>query len=505
MNLNDLSSFCKRTGIIFQNSEIYGGFAGFWDYGPVGTEIKRNMKKLWWDEFVRQREDVVGIDGAIVPHPEVWKASGHVDSFSDPLLDCEECNETVRGDHLVEDALGIAADGVPPERLEKLIDEHGITCPRCGGGLKEIKEFNLMFETNVGPIRSEENTTYLRPETAQLIFTNFKLAKDSTRQKLPFGIAQMGRAFRNEISPRNFMFRSREFEQMEIEYFVHPEKTRDCPYMTDEIRDFEVNIWPEDIQEKDGDTVKSTLGEALDRGWIGTDWHAYWLYQHYNWFLKLGVDPDNLRLREHLKNEMAHYASCCYDIEYRFPFGWKEIYGNADRTTFDLEQHIEHSDEDLTVYDQEKEERVVPYVASEPSQGVDRSFLTFIVDAYEEEDDRTVLKLNPRLAPVKCRIFPLMAKDGLDEKAREIEEMLKGGAHSEYEERGSIGKRYARADEIGVPYCITVDYDTLEDDTVTIRDRDSTEQIRVPIDELEGILKDLIEGNVDFDEAGEKV
>lgn len=504
MNLDEIASYCKKTGVIYPNSEIYGGFSGFWDYGPVGSEIKKNLTDLWWKEFVQEREDVIGIDGATITHPEVWKASGHLDSFSDPLLDCKECNQRFRGDHLVEDELGVAADGIPPDRLEELIQENDITCPQCGGELTEIRTFNLMFETKVGPIQSEDNKAYLRPETAQLIFTNFKLAKECSRQKLPFGIAQIGRAFRNEVSPRNFVFRTREFEMMEIEYFVHPDKADKCPHLNQEITNFKIKILTQEMQEKDENHKTATIQEALDKEWIKTEWHAYWLYQHYNWFIKLGIDPKKIRLREHLENEIAHYANCCYDIEYKFPFGWKEVYGNADRGTFDLEQHLQHSEEDLRVYDQDKEEKVTPYVASEPSQGVDRSLLAFIIDAYTQEEDRFVLKLHPKLAPIKCRTFPLMAKDGLDEKAKEVYEKLKGDIHAEYEERGSIGKRYARADEIGVPYCITIDYDTLEDDTVTIRDRDSTKQIRVLVDGLSEVLQKLVEGEISFEEAGEK-
>lgn len=505
MNLEEIISFCKRTGIIYPNSEIYGGFAGFWDYGPVGAEIKKNITDLWWKEFVQDREDVIGMDGAIITHPKVWKASGHVDSFSDPLLDCKECGERFRGDHLVEDELGIAADGIPPERLEELIQDNDIGCPECGGELTEIRTFNLMFETNVGPIQSEENKTYLRPETAQLIFTNFKLAKKCSRQKLPFGIAQIGRAFRNEVSPRNFVFRNREFEMMEIEYFVHPEKANECPYLSQEIRDSKVEILTQEMQEQGEKHRTATIQEALDKGWIQTQWHAYWLYQHYNWFVKLGIDPKKIRLREHLENELAHYANSCYDIEYDFPFGWKEVYGNADRGTFDLEQHLKHSEENLKVYDQDQEENVIPRVASEPSQGVDRSLLAFVIDAYTQEEGRFVLKLHPKLAPVQCRVFPLMTKDGLDEKAEQVYEKLKGAIHLEYEERGSIGKRYARADEVGVPYCVTIDHDTLEDGTVTIRDRDMTQQIRVPIEKLANKLERLIQGEINFKEAGEAV
>ena len=504
MDLDDIASFCKKTGIIFQNSEIYGGLSGFWDYGPVGSQIKKNMVDLWWEEFVEKRDDVVGIDGSIISSNEVWKASGHVDSFSDPLMDCKKCKKRIRADRLIEDETGKKVEGEEPEKLGRIITEEDIECPRCGGELTEVREFNLMFETNLGPVDSEENKVYLRPETAQLIFTNFKQVKETTRQKLPFGIAQTGKAFRNEVSPRNFVFRTREFGQLEIEYFVHPDDKEICPYMNESIRNYEVQVLTAEDQEEEGEHTVMKIGEMIDNGYFETEWLAYWLYQHFNWFVELGVDPDDLRLREHQKEELAHYANSCFDIEYRFPFGWDEVYGNADRSDYDLKHHQEASGQNLGVYDQEREEHVIPHVASEPSQGIERSLMVFIMDAYTVEESRKLLKIDPKLAPVKCRIFPLMAKDGLDEKAEEIHSDLKDRINAEYEERGSIGKRYARADEIGVPYCVTVDYDTLEDDTVTIRDRDSTDQIRVSVDELPRILSGLVDGSLSFDEAGEE-
>ncbi|MFP4117018.1 MAG: glycine--tRNA ligase [Candidatus Aenigmatarchaeota archaeon] len=504
MDLDDIKSFCKKTGIIFPNSEIYGGLSGFWDYGPVGTQIKKNMTDLWWEEFVERRDDIVGIDGSIISSNEVWKASGHVDSFSDPLVDCKKCKRRVRADRLIEEETGKKVEGEEPEELNKIIEEENIRCSRCGGELAEVKEFNLMFETNLGPVESEENKAYLRPETAQLIFTNFKNVRESTRQKLPFGIAQTGKAFRNEISPRNFVFRNREFEQLEIEYFVHPDNKENCPFLDDTIRNYELQVLTAEHQEEDEKHERMTIGELIQGNYMETEWLAYWLYQHFNWFVELGVDPEDLRLREHPDEELAHYASSCFDIEYRFPFGWDEVYGNADRGDYDLRHHQEHSGKNLGIYDQDKEEHVLPHVASEPSQGIERSLMVFIMDAYTVEEDRKLLKLDPRLAPVKCRIFPLMAKDGLDEKAKEIHADLKDRMNVEYEERGSIGKRYARADEIGVPYCVTVDYDTMEDDTVTIRDRDSTDQIRVSIDDIPRILRSLVDGTLNFDEAGEE-
>ncbi len=500
MDLDDMASFCKKTGIIFQNSEIYGGLSGFWDYGPVGAQIKKNMVDLWWEEFVEKRDDVVGIDGSIISSSEVWKASGHVDSFSDPLVDCKKCKKRMRADRLIEEETGEKVEGEGPGKMDSIIEEKNISCPRCGGSLTDVREFNLMFETNLGSVDSEENKAYLRPETAQLIFTNFKQVVDSTRQKLPFGIAQIGRAFRNEVSPRNFVFRTREFGQMEIEYFVHPDNKKKCPFIDEEIRSYELQVLTAEHQRGGEGHERMTIGELVDGGYAETEWLAYWLYQHFNWFVKLGVDPKNLRLREHMEDELAHYAGSCFDIEYNFPFGWDEVYGNADRGDYDLRRHQEASGKKLGVYDQNKEEHVLPRVVSEPSQGIERSLMVFLMDAYTVEDGRKFLELDPRLAPVKCRIFPLMPKDGLDQKAREIYSSLDDRINVEYEESGSIGKRYARADEIGVPYCITVDYDTLEDDTVTIRDRNSTDQIRVVIDELYDVLKDLVFGDKTFEE-----
>ncbi len=502
MNLDELTSFCKRAGIVFKNSEMYGGLSGFWDYGPVGVQIKKNMMDLWWEDFVERRDDVVGLDGAIISSPDIWKASGHVDSFSDPLVDCKKCKNRFRADHLIEDRFEISAEEMSLKEIDGMIAEKDLKCPRCGGELTEAREFNLMFETNLGPVKSDENRAYLRPETAQLIFANFKQIKESSRQKLPFGIAQMGKAFRNEVSPRNFVFRSREFEQMEIEYFVHPDRRDNCPYMTEDILDYEMQVLTAENQKNERGHEKMSVRELVSGGYMETEWLAYWIYQHYNWFIELGVDPKKIRLREHMENEMAHYARSCYDIEYKFPFGGDEVYGNADRGDFDLRSHSEASGKNLGVYDQDLGEHVIPHVVSEPSQGVDRSLMVFIVDAYTEEDGRTFLALDPRLSPVKCRIFPLMTKDGLDDVARDIYDGLKNTLNVEYDERGSIGKRYARADEVGVPYCVTVDYDTVEDGTVTIRDRDSTDQVRIDSSDLIEVIDGLIDGDVCFDELG---
>ncbi len=412
---------CKRRGFIFQSSEIYGGLNSCWDYGPLGVELKNNTKGLWWKSVVQEREDIVGVDSSILMHPDVWHASGHIDNFSDPLVDCKECKHRFRADDLKE--------------LNK--------CPDCGGELTELRQFNLMFKTFMGPVEDQSSTVYLRPETAQGIFVNFKNIQTSARMKPPFGIAQIGKAFRNEITPGNFTFRTREFEQMEIEFFVKP-------------------------------------GSDLE-------WYEYWKEERYRWYLKYGIKKDNLRIREHDKNELAHYAKVCSDIEYQFPFGWAELEGIADRTDFDLRQHSKQSGKDLNFFDEVTKESYIPYVI-EPSAGADRSTLAFLVDAYDEEEDRIVLRLNPKLAPIKVAVFPLTKKDNMPEKAKDIEKMLKVYYNTFYDEKASIGRRYRRQDEIGTPYGITVDSITMKDDTVTLRDRDTMEQVRVPV---KGLIEEI--------------
>ncbi len=499
--IQKVATFCKRKGFVYPSCEIYGGLSGFYDYGPLGVEMKRNIVELWWDRFVRQRDDIVGIDACTINHRRVWEASGHVECFTDPLVECKKCHARHRADHLIEDAVGIAVDGITLEQVNELIKKHNIKCPECKGELTPARTFNLMFKTFVGPVEDEAHAAYLRPETAQLIFTNFKLVMETCRMKLPFGIAQVGRAYRNEISPRDFLFRMREFEQMEIEYFVHPDKINDCPYLDKEVLNFEMNIYSAEMQQKGRSHKKMKIKDALDKGIIKTKWHAYWLYEMYKWFVDLGVNPEKLRIRQHLPEERSHYALDTWDIEYLFPFGWKEIHGMANRTTFDLEQHMKFSGKDLTYFDEESKQKVVPYVVAEPSQGLDRAFLVFIMDAYhEEEDERVVLKLHPKLSPYKVAVFPLVSKDGLPEKAREVYSMLRKKFVTFYDEKGSIGRRYARQDEIGTPYCVTIDYDTLQDNTVTIRDRDTREQVRVKIEELPSILEKLIEGEISFEE-----
>jgi glycyl-tRNA synthetase len=483
ITIDEMASFCKKKGFVYQDSEIYGSLAGFWDFGPLGVEMKNNVKASWWKRFVQDREDVVGMDGSIITHRKIWEASGHVDSFTDVYVKCESCKK--------------------PNKLDK--NEVGKVKCSCGGKYDIIGDMNLMFKTHVGPVQDSANVAYLRPETAQLIFADFKLIQESSRLKLPFGIGQVGKAFRNEISPREFLFRSREFEQMEIEFFVHPKKINDCPFIK-EYEKMKLQILTKETQEKGKDQHKEITVKELTK--MTNQWHAYWLADFLQWFIDMGIDPKNLRIREHLKKELAHYAGACFDIEYNFPFGWKEIHGNADRTNFDLTQHIKVSKKDISIFDEESKERVVPYVASEPSQGVDRAFLALLFDAYNhdpknKERNWVVLKLDPKIAPVKVGIFPLVNKIG--DKAKELFNLLKKDFVCQYDKSGAIGRRYARADENGIPYCVTVDFDTLKDKSVTIRDRDSAKQVRISIDNLKDTLNKLINRDIEFEKAGKLI
>lgn len=426
--MDKIVSLCKRRGFIFPGSEIYGGIGNFWDYGPLGVELKRRLRDFWWRDIVTAREEVFGMDTAIIMHPKVWEASGHVQHFHDPLVDCKKCKKRFRADHV-----------------------EGETCPECGGELTEARDFNLMFETYVGPVKEEGAKVYLRPETAQGIYVNFLNVVNSCRAKLPFGIAQIGKSFRNEISPGNFIFRTREFEQMELEYFVHPEEA----------------------------------GE----------WFDYWRKERLAWYEKLGVKHDRLRLRSHGQDELAHYASACEDVEYLFPFGWQELEGIAHRGTYDLRRHSEFSGSKLTWFDPARKQHVEP-VCIEASAGLDRTLLTVLVDAYDEDEmqgeKRVVLRLNPQLAPFTAAVFPLVNKEGLPEKAQSISREIASHFPTFYDASGSVGKRYRRQDEIGTPYCITTDFQTMKDSTVTVRFRDSGRQDRVSVSSLVPTLHCLI-------------
>ena len=450
LTMEELVNYSKQYGYIYQGSEIYGGLANTWDYGPLGALLKQNVKNAWWKKFVQECPYNYGLDSAILMNPKVWVASGHVASFSDPLIDCKSCKARHRADKLIEDATNgeITGDGLSNEELINLINEKNIVCPKCGkNDFTEIRKFNLLFETYQGVTEDAKNKVYLRGETAQGIFVNFKNVERSMRAKLPFGIAQYGKSFRNEITPGNFIFRTREFEQMELEFFCKPD--------TD------------------------------------LEWFSYWKEYCINFLKTLGLKEENLRYRDHSKEELSFYSKATTDIEYKFPFGWGELWGIADRTNYDLGVHQEHSGEDLRYLDSETNEKYLPYVI-EPSVGVDRLILTILSDAYTKElidnEERIVLKIHPALAPVKVTILPLMKKIHGD-KAREIYTMLSKYFSCSYDETGSIGKRYRRSDAIGTPYCITIDDETLNNNTVTIRDRDTMEQITLNIKDL----KDYIE------------
>lgn len=454
--MDKIVSLCKSRGYVYPGSQIYGGLANTWDYGPLGVEFKNNVKRAWWKKFIQESPYNVGLDCAILMNPETWVASGHVGGFSDPLMDCRECKARFRADKLIEDYLkekGETAivDGWSSEKMMEFIRENGVKCPECGASnFTDIRKFNLMFKTFQGVTEDSKSEIYLRPETAQGIFVNFKNVIRTTRKKVPFGIGQIGKSFRNEITPGNFTFRTREFEQMELEFFCKP-------------------------------------GEDME-------WFRYWKEFCKNWLLSLGLKEENIRMRDHSKEELSHYSSATTDIEYLFPFGWGELWGIADRTDFDLKQHAAHSGEDFSYTDPFTNEKFVPYCI-EPSVGADRVALAFLIDAYDEEDlgdgdSRVVLRLNPVLAPFKAAVLPLSKK--LGDEAYKLYEKLQKKFNIEYDEAGSIGKRYRRQDEIGTPYCITFDFDSLNDNSVTIRDRDTMEQVRLKIDEVEGFLNEKI-------------
>ena len=456
LTMEKLVNLCKNRGFIFPGSEIYGGLANSWDFGPLGVEFKNNVKKAWWKRFVQESRYNVGLDSAIIMNPEAWVASGHVGGFSDPLMDCKQCKARHRADKLIEEyAFANGTDDNPAgwsfEKMAEFIKEKGIACPDCGGKtFTDIKKFNLMFKTFIGVTEDNTSTVYLRPETAQGIFVNFNNVQRATRRKLPFGVAQIGKSFRNEITPGNFIFRTREFEQMELEFFCKP----------------------------------------------GTDleWFAFWKDYCLQWLLDLGMKRENLRLRDHDPEELCFYSKATTDFEFLFPFGWGELWGIADRTDYDLGQHAKHSGKDMTYFDQETNEHYIPYVV-EPSLGADRVSLAFLANAYDEEvvgenDTRVVMHLHPALAPFKAAVLPLSKK--LSEEAGKIYDELSKYFPVDFDETGSIGKRYRREDEIGTPYCITFDFESLEDNCVTVRDRDTMEQVRLPIADLRAYIEEKI-------------
>lgn len=467
--MDKIVSLCKRRGFVFPASEIYGGQGSTYDWGPLGVELKRRVKEAWWESMVYARQDIVGLDSAIIQAPDVWRASGHVGGFSDPLIDNKTSKARYRADHLVENKIAkyekkgrtekasalqgkLASVLSDNETLRQLILDEGIKCPVSGtDDWTEVRQFNLMFETNVGAMKDSSSVAYLRPETAQGIFINFNNVVTSTRKKLPFGIAQIGKSFRNEITPGNFVFRTREFEQMEMEFFCRPEEA--------------------------------------------SEWFEYWQKERFQWYIDLGVNPERLRMRQHATDELAHYADGCGDMEYLFPFGWSELEGVANRTDYDLKKHSEASGTALTWFDQENKEHITPFVI-EPAAGCDRTAMTFLVDAYDEEgegkEQRTVLRFHPKIAPVTVAVFPLVKKEGMPEKAEEIEAQLRREFRTAIEYNQSIGRRYRRQDEIGTPFCVTIDGDTMADGTVTLRERDSMNQERVAVSDLASVLRERI-------------
>ena len=430
--MDKIVSLCKRKGFVYQSSEIYGGLNSCWDYGPLGAELKRNLKSFWWEAMTNRRDDIEGLDASILMHPKVWHTSGHVKEFTDPLIDCKRCKRRFRADK---------------------IEEGSKKCPECGGELTDARQFNLMFKTFMGPVEDEASIVYLRPETAQGIYVNFLNVKNSSRQKIPFGIAQIGKAFRNEITPGNFIFRTREFEQMEMQFFVHPSE-----------------------DEK---------------------WFEYWREQRWNWYLALGINKQRLRWHQHGQDELAHYAKTAYDIEYEYPFGWQELEGVHNRTDFDLSRHKEATGKDLRYSDDVYKEKFIPYII-ETSAGCDRTLLTILVDAYDEVEirgeTRVFMRISPKVAPIKAAIFPLVKKEGMPEYAEKIYQELKKRFKVFYDISGAIGRRYARMDEAGTPFCITIDGQTLEDDTMTVRDRDSMEQTRLKLPEIQKFLDEKVNG-----------
>ncbi|RLG14100.1 MAG: glycine--tRNA ligase [Candidatus Nanohalarchaeota archaeon] len=488
-------SFCKEKGFVFPNSLLYGnGLAGVWDYGQVGVELKNNLKFSWWSHFVYRNENIVGIDAAILSKKAVWDASGHTQNFVDAIVKCKKCNASFRADHLIEDELKIQTDGLSIEKMNSIIKKEKILCPNCKGQMNKAEPFNLLFEANIGPIASDDSKAILRPETAQLIFTNFKAVQFSSRKKLPFGIAQIGRAYRNEISPRNFLFRCREFEQMEIEFFLDPAdescKLKDIPEMMKE----NVLVWTEEMQKKELAEKEYTFGELLKKKIIKEKWLAFWIWQYISWFGKIGIKKENLRIRQHLTEELSHYSSQTFDIEYMFPFGFKEIVGIADRGQFDLTQHQNFSGQSQEMMNN-NEKKVIPHCI-EPSSGLDRIFLALLfesADTFKDDrgEDYTIMHFKIKIAPVKVAVMPLVNK--LKKEAKEVyEKILELEVNAQYDTAGSIGKRYARQDEIGTPFCITFDFLSLEDKCVTLRERDTKKQDRVKIKDICRVLKERL-------------
>ena len=486
LTIEDIYSFCKRKGFVYPSSEIYGGLAGFWDFGPLGVELFNNIKKEWWNFFVYQKENMVGIEASIISNPKIWKASGHVTNFLDVAVTCKKCKKTSKVDKA---ELAYAK------------------CSFCGGEFDKsnAKNLNMMLSTKVGPLEGDSTTAYLRPETAQGMFTNFKIITETSRIKLPFGIAQIGKCFRNEIAPRDFLFRSREFTIGEFEFFIHPNESK-CNLLKKEHLNLKIRLLNTETQERGKQDLKETTIEKMLKDKRLDEWHAYWLTEQVLFFKELGIDIGKIKIREHMKSELSHYSSATFDMDYEYPFGSKEVAGIANRGQFDLTNHAKESSQKLDYFDEESKSRVIPRVI-EPTFGMERLFLMAIVDAYiyDEKRQNVVLKLHPKLSPIKAAVFPIVKKPEYEKMANDIVKELKKEFNVIYDESGSIGRRYARNDEAGTPFCITIDEDSPKKKDVTIRDRDSTKQIRVKIDDLKDVLRKLIDREIAFEKAGKVV
>jgi glycyl-tRNA synthetase len=477
ITIDEMAVFCKKKGFVYPSSEIYGGISGFWDYGPLGVELFNNIKAHWWKHFIQDRDDMLGMDASIISHPKTWKASGHIDSFSDVSIMCKKCKKV--------------------NKLDKA-DVGKVNCEFCNGELDmaTMKELKLLFTTEIGaenPIKA-----YLRGETAQGMFLDFKIITDTCRIKIPFGIAQVGKCFRNEIAPRDFTFRCREFTIAEFEFFIHPFEKK-CEILDEKHLHVKLRLLDAETQDEGKTELKdTTIGKMLNEGRLD-EWHAYWLAEQLMWFKSLGLNPDKIKVRQHKKSELSHYSSATFDMDYEFPFGSKEIAGNANRGQYDLNQHIKESNKDLSVFDEKTNSKIIPRVI-EPTFGMERIFLAAIVDAYDDDKERgnIVLKINPRLAPIKVAVFSLVNK--LNDKTKEVYLPLKKEFSCTFDSAGSIGRRYARADELGIPFCVTVDFDTEKDESVTIRDRDSTDQVRVKVSVLKEVLRKLINQEIKFED-----
>jgi len=479
LTIEELANFCKEKGFVFRSSDIYGGYSGFWDFGPLGIELFNNIRQHWWNWFVRSREDMAGMEASIISHPRTWKASGHIENFNDIFVKCKSCGKNSKLD---ENELG------------------KVKCD-CGGEYESQGKFNLMFQTKVGTVDAEDS--YLRGETAQGMFMDFKLIQQASRKQLPFGIAQIGRCFRNEIAPRDFLFRSREFHIGEFEFFIHPEETK-CELLDEAHKEVKFNLLDEESQKEDKEELKSVvIKDLLDKKKLG-EWHAYWLAEQILWFTSLGLTE--IKIREHTKEELSHYSSATFDVDYQYPFGSKEVAGNANRGQFDLTQHQGESKQSMEIFDAKTNSKVIPRVI-EPTFGMERVFLAVLTKAYnyDQERDYVVLKIPPKLAPVKAAIFPIVKKPEFTEVAESIVRDLKKDFNVAYDKSGSIGRRYARNDEIGTPFCITVDDKSLVNKDCTVRDRDSQKQIRVKVKDLKDVIRKLIDGDVGFESAGKLV